>query len=55
MENNNRFVSISYSLYIDEDGEYWAGSCCVLPEWCVDEKDYKEYIRNEESKNEKNI
>ena len=21
MENNNRFVSISYSLYIDEDGE----------------------------------
>ena len=41
--------------YIDEDGTYWAGIFPVLPEWFADEKDYKEYIRNEESKNEKNI
>lgn len=35
--------------YIAKDGSYWVGLFNVCPEWCVGEKDYKKYIRNEES------
>ena len=42
-------------IYRDEEGDYWAGIFNVCPEWCVDAVDYKEYIRNEESKSETNI